>query len=163
MKQNYTSAATSINSTKLPRIYNSFGIRGNIFDYGCGRFTDHLKEAVRAAGFEWWGMDKFNQSPEFNQRSMMEAHDVSYVFCSNVLNVIDSNEVVAEVVANLHHIAAMHDAAVVVTIYEGDRSGIGRVTKADCFQRNEVLRDYLPYFEGFASVKLERGCIVARV
>ena len=34
-----------------------------------------------------------------------------------------------------------------ITVYEGDKSGIGRMTKPDCFQRNETLDNYIFRYE----------------
>ena len=59
MKQEFSSANTSINSTKLPAIYNKIDwkkVRNNwyethdemswpfVLDYGCGRYTEHINE-----------------------------------------------------------------------------------------------------------------------
>ena len=55
---------------------------------------------------------------------------------------------------------AICGAAVMVTVYEGDKSGAGRVTKADCYQRNERIGEYLKYFgEGFV---VKKGVITNR-
>ena len=81
------------------------------------------------------------------------------VFCSNVLNVVDSDEVVAGI-AGFLTACAISGAAVFITVYEGDKSGVGRPTKADCYQRNEKIADYLKYFD--KSFMVKKGVITNR-
>lgn len=91
MKQDHTSAHTSINATKLPRVFNlaTFSPGEIILDFGCGRYTDHIRATARRTGGRY-----------------------------------------------------------LVTVYEGDRSGNGRETMPDCWQRNEKARAYLRFFPG---------------
>ena len=42
---------------------------------------------------------------------------------------------------------------VYVTVYEGDKSGVGRETKKDCWQRNEQLIFYLSKFNDYIKHK----------
>ena len=39
--QTYTSANTSINSAKLPKVYSAVEMTGLVLDYGCGRYIGH--------------------------------------------------------------------------------------------------------------------------
>ena len=90
--QSVTSKATSINKTKLPAIYNKIDwdalqvLRGrNVLDYGCGRYTDHVKAFVESKGFTYTGYD-----PYWKQDFDWSKH-YDVVICSNVLNVIDDD------------------------------------------------------------------------
>ena len=71
MTQTYTSANTSINSAKLPAVYNKINwhqailTNETIMDYGCGKFNN-AKDFVEGIGFEWHGYDKYNRSKEEN-------------------------------------------------------------------------------------------------
>lgn len=178
--QTCTSAATSINSTKLPAVYtrvsdSAYQWADKLLDYGCGRYVDHLiqyttehsntpeEEEYRYCA--WYGYDRFNRSDAANAEALADFAESEkpfmqrMVFCSNVLNVIDSDEVVAGI-AGFLTACAISGAAIFVTVYEGDRSGIGRATKTDCFQRNEKIANYLKYFD--KSFMIKKGVITNR-
>lgn len=182
--QNYTSAATSINSTKLPAIYNkltdsAYLWASSYLDFGCGRYTQHIADHVASKAYEvsekapreyrdhmgiWHGYDAYNQTEEVNELELDAFREESdffnqMVICSNVLNVIDSEETIAWIAARFMTWAD-NGAAIMVTVYEGDRSGIGRETKADCYQRNEKISDYLKYFG--ADFMVKKGVITNR-
>ena len=180
MTQTYTSASTSINSTKLPAIYtrvsdSAYQWADKLLDYGCGRYVDHLikytPEHSNAPEDEdynycaWYGYDRFNRSDAANAEALADFAESEKlfvnrtVFCSNVLNVVDSDEVVAGIAGFLTS-CAISGAAVFVTVYEGDRTGIGRATKTDCYQRNEKIANYLKYFDKNFTVK--KGVITNR-
>lgn len=150
MTQTYTSANTSINSTKLPAVYSKIDFakaweEGNqiIADYGCGKF-DNAKEYVQDMGFNWFGYDKFNRSYEENCNFVdcLTDRAVDIMVCSNVLNVIDSEEEIARISRIIRNFSLCY----FVTVYAGDKSGNGRATKSDCYQRNESVEEYLKYF-----------------
>ena len=181
--QSYTSAATSINSTKLPAIYNkltdsAYLWASSYLDFGCGRYTQHIADHVATRAYElaqqsrerhdhmgiWHGYDAYNQSEEQNELELEAFREESdffdqIVICSNVLNVIDSEDTIAWIAARFMAWAD-NGAAVMVTVYEGDKSGIGRATKIDCFQRNEKIVDYLKYFD--KSFTIKKGVITNR-
>lgn len=178
MTQNYSSAATSINSTKLPVVYtrvsdSAYQWADKLLDYGCGRYIDHLiKYTARHSAIPedryyhycwWYGYDRFNRADADNIHALEGFSEKQFVnrmvFCSNVLNVIDSDDVVKGI-AGFLTAYAISGAAVFVTVYEGDRSGIGRPTKADCYQRNEKIANYLKYFD--KSFMVKKGVITNR-
>ena len=112
----------------------------------------------------WHGYDAFNRTEEENELELEAFREESdffnqMVICSNVLNVIDSEEIIAWIAARFMAWADA-GAAVMVTVYEGDKSGIGRATKADCFQRNEKIANYLKYFD--KSFVIKKGVITNR-
>lgn len=164
MTQTRTSATTSINKTRLPAVYGRFSFAPGsvVLDYGCGRYTDHIREAL--PGVTYLPFDPYNQPASVNAASLdafrtLSATRPAAVVCSNVLNVIDSADAVkatAEAVATLAQAAG---APALVTVYEGDKSGTGRETGPDQWQRNERTRDYLRFFpEGRA--RITRNTIV---
>ena len=141
MEQKYSSANTSINSSKLPAVYNKYQFNNGdrVLDYGCGKYTDHIKERMDELGCEWFGYDKYNQPTEVNEetkKQMKKKFDIG--ICSNVLNVIDSMETIEDII---HEIKDCCNTAVFY-IYEGNQSGNGSVTKDDCWQRNEKTDSY---------------------
>lgn len=105
-----TSKYTSINSTKLPAVYNKINWDalmsqwckehdgenpiGIVLDYGCGRYTDHIQDFVNQQGFYYIGFDPYwndiDFTTEINQISKINGGGVVAIICSNVLNVIPS-------------------------------------------------------------------------
>lgn len=166
--QTYSSAATSINSTKLPAVYtrvsdSAYQWADKLLDYGCGRYIDHLIKYATERGCSWFGYDRFNRSEAENHEALERFAENSsarrIVVCSNVLNVIDSDEVIAGI-AGFLTACAISGMAVMVTVYEGDKSGISRPTKTDCYQRNEKIVNYLKYFD--KSFTIKKGVITNR-
>ena len=181
--QTYSSAATSINSIKLPAIYNkltdsAYLWASSYLDFGCGRYTQHIADHVATRAYEvaqqsrehrdhmgiWHGYDAYNQTEEVNELELEAFREEGeyldqMVICSNVLNVIDSEETIAWIAARLMAWAD-NGAAIMVTVYEGDKSGVGRPTKTDCYQRNEKITDYLKYFD--KSFMVKKGVITNR-
>ena len=156
MKQNYTSAATSINSVKLPAVYSRLDLvpGESVLDYGCGRYVDHLRAAVSERGATWTGYDPFNYPTVLGDHEYFDL-----VICSNVLNVIDSDFVVDEILAELAW-RTRDGGRCMISIYEGDKSGEGRPTKADCYQRNQKTRDYIDFISRhFKSWKISGNVI----
>ena len=63
------------------------------------------------------------------------------IICSNVLNVICSNielERVHDKVSSLSR-----SGYYFISVYEGDKTCVGRKTKPDCWQRNQPVKNYL--------------------
>ena len=134
--QTCTSKATSINKTKLPAIFKKIDweqFRGKtVLDIGCGRYTEHIEAFLEQFGVEYVGFDPY-WKPEFKLRKY------GAVICSNVLNVIDDYKTVEEV----HGVIRCSKVPFFITVYEGDRSGRGRKTGPDQYQRNEKAITYL--------------------
>lgn len=132
-KQKYTSANTSINSKRLPRIYSlTAGRIGNatVIDYGCGKFFDNYNLPENYSGY-----DPYNRP---NEEALKIKYDIA--LCSNVLNVIMESEARTSLLNTLKNIAH----TIFITVYEGDKSGIGKVSKDDCYQLNRRRCDYIP-------------------
>ena len=163
--QTYTSKATSINQKKLPAVFRkaSFGSR-IIFDYGCGKYTDHIRQYLFGK-YVYLPYDPYNQSESCNKVSRIflklasENGDPVDVVCSNVLNVIDDLDTIQEIADEIESITAATGGTGFVTVYEGNRSGIGKRTGTDQYQRNEPLRSYLKYFR---NATIKNGMIVIK-
>lgn len=164
-KQSVTSKDTSINSKKLPAIYGKLAaefLSGYVLDYGCGKYTDHIRDHVESKGYaHYLPFDPYNQTHDTNMDSKAAAlahREKTIAVCSNVLNVIDSDDAI---VAALLDMAAMA-ATIHITVYEGDRTGKGKYTSDDSYQRNMRIKDYMPLLEkaGFRfCTYLEKGMI----
>lgn len=151
--QTITSASTSVNSTKLPAVYRKANLSASlVFDYGCGKYTDHIEEHVKSLRKTYLPYDPYNQPDDVNRFSVtlvinaMHVHFPVDIICSNVLNVIDSEAEISRICHHLEEIATTTGGTAFVTVYEGDRSCVGRQTGKDSYQRNAPLRDYLRFF-----------------
>lgn len=171
MAQKYTSKNTSINSKKLPRLHRmildgQFGdidIFLTVFDYGCGKFTDHIKNAYSDASVRYLGYDKFNKSEKENNDAIDWARLIGIsgnsiiCTCSNVLNVIDDDETIVNIIEDMLSISP----CALITVYEGDKSGIGKETAKDCYQRNLKLKEYEQFAKrANAKVFFEKGGVM---
>lgn len=173
MAQNYSSADTSVNTTKLPFLFSHLeSLIGKvekpnhyILDIGCGKYTTHIAEKVKSLGWEYIGYDPYNQSEAQRDtaRFAMAICPISIATMSNVVNVIDDDQAMLDAIRMGTERAASH--TVLVTIYEGDKTGIGRVTKQDCYQRNMKRKDYLPLLKsaGFYCMRIPNGFAVSNV
>ena len=142
--QAMSSKNTSINSSKLPAIVKSIDweqYRGqNVIDFGGGKF-DNLKDYLKNEyGINMYVYDKFNRTDDENKIAW--TCNPSLVICSNVLNVIDSDKEIETIIKDLDR----YRVKTYYYIYEGDKSGIGRATKKDCYQRNMKTQGYLDFF-----------------
>ena len=139
--QTYSSKNTSINSTQYPYIYNHLNwdlLKGGvILDYGCGRYTSHLRWLCRKNHCRFVGFDPFWYSDVENMSAMRSKPD--FIICNNVLNVINSDFIMEWA----HRFIISFGVPYGIKIYEGDKTGWGRVTKKDCYQRNQRVKDYL--------------------
>lgn len=163
--QTYTSKATSINKEKLPAVYRKASISAPVvFDYGCGKYTDHIMEHLdKQCHAVLLPYDPFNQPKEVNRKSRQLLtncimHDIPVdVICSNVLNVIDNDTSINTIAWNIQNIVNKTGGIGYITVYEGNRSGIGKQTGPDQYQRNEPLRSYLKYF---SNAIIKNGMII---
>lgn len=132
--QKYTSANTSINSTKLPMVYTNkiakeIIANKKVIDVGGGKF-DNAIEYCKTLNTKLSVYDKYNRTEEHNKKVLSECYDVAII--SNVLNVIDDRMARADVVS----LASDMADTILITVYEGNGSGIGKVSKKDCWQEN---------------------------
>lgn len=139
--QRFTSKNTSINSSKLPMIYGNRKvleiIKGkSVIDVGGGKF-DNAVTAMKKYGASVAVYDPYNRTEEHNSNVLSRAYDVAII--SNVLNVIDSVEAREKVL----ELAASKAEIIIITVYEGNGSGVGKQSKVDCWQENRPTADYM--------------------
>lgn len=162
--QEFTSANTSINSTKLPAVFNLVQFEpGTVnIDYGGGKFdnvADYLvqKDVVNLV------YDPYNRSSEHNKevvRLVKEHGGADSATCSNVLNVIKEPEVRLNVLNNIKKLVKPN-GKVYITVYEGSGTSEGAETKAG-YQLNRKTQDYLDeVMEVFPDAKRKGKLIVA--
>lgn len=143
--QEYDSAATSINSNKLPTIYKLVNFEpGKVYlDFGGGKF-DNGVYYVRDLGATLLVYDPYNRSDEHNKevlRVIKENGGADAALNSNVLNVIKEPEARLGVLKNIKKLTKP-GGDVYITVYEGTGKGNEGPTKAG-YQLNRKTEDYL--------------------
>lgn len=148
--QKYTSKNTSVNTTKLPAVYNKVcwdklpeGAR--VLDWGCGKNTTLTSKVLEEHKITHIGYDPNWKSDKENNLAKSWLGLANVFVCSNVLNVIDDDNVIKDICLK----ASLHEYFF-ITIYEGDKSGVGKRSKEDCYQRNEKIKSYMQYFSNQA-------------
>lgn len=92
----------------------------------------------------------------------MKNNNYDLVMCCNVLNVIAENEVIEGIMTDIkNHV--VNGAVIVFQIYEGNKSGEGRPTKNDCYQRNEATKNYIQFINKYFNVVKIAGNIIQAV
>lgn len=162
--QEYDSAATSINSTKLPAIYKMIKLQpGTVgVDFGGGKF-DNAVEYLRDQDVTLCVYDPYNRSAEHNRgvlRTLRANGGADFAINSNVLNVIKEPEARKGVLENIKKITKS-GAPIYITVYEGRGDAKEGVTKSG-YQLNRKTADYLEEIqEVFPDAKRKGKLIVA--
>ena len=153
MKQEFTSKHTSINTKRLPAIYNKIDwekARGKtVYDYGCGKpeTIAIVSQFLEQFDIDYIPYDKYNQSIADKIVAFEQRFDADIYICSNVLCVIKEFENVQKVINEISNYITneqpYRNKAFFFKIYEGDKTGIGKQTKLDCWQRNQLTKDYI--------------------
>ena len=163
-KQKYTSAKTSINSSKLPAIFKMINLSAGTInlDYGDGRF-DNVAEYYKDKDVINLVYDPYNRSSAHNKEVLNQIKEnggADSVTCSNVLNVIAEPEARLTVIKNIYNLAKS-GAPCYFTVYEGSGSGEGAETKSG-YQLNKKTADYLEEIQQvFPNAKRKGKLIVA--
>lgn len=96
------------------------------------------------------GYDPYHLTQADNVQAMLMLRGCTTIVCNNVLNVL-TDQALHACIQELKGMAVIAQSDVYITVYEGDRTGKGRNTKKDCYQRNatnkayvEVLQSYFP-------------------
>lgn len=162
--QEFTSAGTSLNQVPAlhKKLVNVYGLEpGTVnFDNGAGKF-DKATDFFAENGVANVRYDPYNLPEEVNAAADDYLGLCDTSTCANVLNVIKEPEVQKDV---LRHSKEMlkPGGVLYVSVYEGDRSGVGRQSKNDCWQNNMPLKDYLPVvLEVFDHAEARGGVITA--
>lgn len=143
--QQYSSAATSINSSKIPALFSMVDFKeGSInLDYGGGRFdnvAEYLQDKYGATNLVY---DKYNRSADHNREVLNQVRQnggADTVTCSNVLNVIAEESERLAVLRNCKRYLKSGGTCY-ITVYEGNGKGEGAPTKSG-YQLNRKTKDY---------------------
>ena len=155
MKQEFTSKGTSIRQKTASKgftVYQSkigFIPGAMILDYGGGRYDDSV-EYMKKYGCKVLVYDPYNRTDRHNTAvlSSMRVRKPDYIVCSNVLNVIKENDIIDAVVKRIYHIA-VKGTICIFSMYEGNGTGVGKITGPDQYQRNERTAAYLRFIKKY--------------
>ena len=163
-EQEYTSANTSINSTKLPAIFSMVNFKPETInlDYGGGKF-DNATAALEGKGVTNLVYDPYNRSSGHNKDvidTIRKNGGADTATCSNVLNVIKEPAARTVVIKNIYKLLKPNGVAY-FTVYEGTGKGDEGPTKAG-YQLNKKTADYVEEISSvFPSVSRRGKLIVA--
>lgn len=151
-KQTYTSANTSLK--QVPAIYKRISIQENdiILDYGCGKYN-LAKDYVESKKATYYGYDPYNRTEEENKLAL--SIKPTKIICANVLNVIEESHILYNIIKQV----ASYHVPTYFSIYEGDRTGVGKPTKNNCYQRNEKAIQYTRRLENHFPFVTRKGNI----
>lgn len=163
-EQEFDSAATSINSNKLPAVYSMvrFNPGDVVVDFGGGKF-DNAVNYLKDNDVTLLVYDPYNRSAEHNKevlRLLKEHGGADAAVNSNVLNVIKEPEAREAVLRNIKKITK-RGAPIYITVYEGRGDGAEGPTKSG-YQLNRKTVDYMDEVERiFSNVKRKGKLITA--
>ena len=172
--QKHSSKNTSVNIYRLPAVYKKIPWNKytntvddyHVIDIGCGRMetqvliSNHLH---RQKVNHFIPYDPYHNSlvSVKTANAFMNNSDIRKVIvCSCVLNVIDNDQALNKLIARICDMSVIQEPngvyrmnPVYIAVYEGNKSGMGRETKKDCWQRNERLSAYLNKFNDYIKQK----------
>ena len=161
-----TSANTSINKNKVPALFKMVEWEpGTVnVDYGAGKY-DTASEYLLERHVWNFSVDPYNRTHKENLEAQVWiecAGGADTVTCSNVLNVIQNKKDRFDCIFRCWEMLKYGGTAY-FTVYEGDKSGIGRQTGKDQWQENRKTEDYIrEILEVFPTVWRRGKLIIAR-
>ncbi len=160
--QKYSSAKTSINSTKLPAIYKMINFTpGTVgIDYGGGKF-DNARNWLAEQDVELWVYDPYNRTSEENRQAVKAVRQnggADFAICSNVLNVIAEDSARLNVLRNIKNLVKS-GGDIYITVYEGKGNSEEGETKSG-YQRNRKTADYLDEIQQIFPDARRRGKLI---
>lgn len=161
-EQSISSAATSINSSKLPAIFKLVKFDPNTvnLDYGGGRF-DNATDYLATIDVENLIYDPYNRTTEHNSKVISRIRHnggADTATCSNVLNVIKEPAARATVIKNISTLLKNSGTAY-FTVYEGTGMSDERETKAG-YQLNRPTAAYVEEISKYFSNVRRKGKLI---
>lgn len=163
--QRISSANTSINSSKLPAIFNLVRFTPGTLnlDFGGGKF-DNATEYLASQDVESLVYDPYNRTAEHNKEVLARVREnggADTITLSNVLNVIAEPESRLAVLRNCKRLLKS-GGTLYITVYEGTGRGDEKETKAG-YQLNRKTSGYLDEISNvFSDVTHKGKLIIAR-
>lgn len=157
--QQITSAATSIN--QIPALLKAIDWTGVDFnlDIGGGKYDTASRWLQEQHGVCSWVYDPYNRDHDHNQQALVNASKVcDRVTLANVLNVIPD----AGSRLNVLQLASSYGCPVYISVYEGDRTRVGRETSKG-WQENRPIADYLEEISRVFSNVTRKGKVIIAI
>lgn len=164
-EQEFDSAATSINSNKLPAIYKLIDLKPGsvVVDFGGGKF-DNAVEYLKDKDVTLLVYDPYNRSAEHNKEVLeilKKNGGADAAINSNVLNVIKEPSARHDVLQNISKITKK-GAPIYITVYEGRGDNNEGPTKAG-YQLNRKTADYLDEIQDVFSTVTRKGKLITAI
>ena len=166
--QAITSANTSVNKTKTAAAFTQLTKekafkKGSVnIDIGGGKF-DNADELLQKSDATNLVYDPFNRTKAHNANVVdaVSGGNADTATINNVLNVIDGEANQLKVL-NQAKDAVKKDGKVYISVFEGKKDGVGRVTSKDSYQQDKKAAEYLDLVKKvFPDAKLKNGIIRA--
>lgn len=158
--QNITSKNTALN--QIASTFKKFDFSNSyVLDWGCGKglskeFCEKTFENCKVELFDPFHDYKLGVQNYclFSLSAICDCkYDNKIITCNNVLNVLQDNTLI-EVLNGVFATAMVCKVdKIIFKVYEGDKTGIGRITKKDCYQRNEKTALYFEKLNSFNIVR----------
>ena len=129
------------------------GASQSVLDYGCGKYDELLTEYHRANNINGTLYEPYKENINTKPKGKFET-----VLCNNVLNVIESDDVLMSIILDVITYASK---TAIFKVYKGKGDGAGKATKIGTFQRNTGAKGYAKYFEGL-DYKIKGDFIIIR-
>lgn len=152
---------------KLSKRDNKYVLRNGTInlDYGSGKY-DNITTELAKQGITNVSYDPYNRSEQHNKNviNFLSQHPADTVTCSNVLNIIENEEIRKSIYYNIFS-SLKNGGIAYFHVSEGDRSGVPVILKDyNIFQANRRLSFY--YYEIsdlniFSIVEKKGGLIIA--
>ena len=164
-EQEFDSAATSINSNKLPAIYKLIDLKPGsvVVDFGGGKF-DNAVEYLKDKDVTLLVYDPYNRSADHNKEVLeilKKNGGADAAINSNVLNVIKEPEARNAVLQNIKKITKK-GAPIYITVYEGTGKGNEGPTKSG-YQLNRKTSDYIDEISQVFSNVNRKGKLITAI
>lgn len=164
-EQKISSANTSINSSKLPAIFNLVDFKSGSLnlDFGGGKF-DNATEFLAQQDVESLVYDPYNRTAEHNKEVLKKVREnggADTITLSNVLNVIAEPDSRLAVLRNCKKLLKS-GGTLYITVYEGTGKGDSKETKVG-YQLNKKTADYIEEISSvFSDVSRKGKLIIAK-
>ncbi len=154
--QTITSKNTALNQiakTFTEKRYSDLFKNAIVLDYGCGKGMSRMYCLNTLQVSKWYGYDKYNE-PYTNLETTSEfiravqnnndenKNKKAVITVNNVLNVLQDIRDIRTIFSFCLRMISHLNCTVIFKIYEGNGTGNGKISKKDCYQRNEKTTAY---------------------
>tara|TARA_Y100001956_G_C4070291_1_gene163608 strand:+ start:19 stop:513 length:495 start_codon:yes stop_codon:yes gene_type:complete len=110
-------------------------------NFGCGKYSDLTYNLLNGFHYDPFLTNVNNYN--FNDINKIPCKRFDYVVCANVLNVLQDDSLLNTLLT----LESLNTDSYLISIYEGDKTGNGKITKHGTYQRNDKTINYLTTIE----------------